>query len=829
MKFLPCLFLVSTCLAAPAAPPVRIGILAFRPKPQAQAQWAPLAGVLGRALPGREIQVETLTYPELDAAIAGRRVDFVLTNPAHYILLRSHHHLTSPLATLATTESGQRVSAFGGVILTRAGDPAHARLEDLRKATIAIPDLASLGGYQMQAYELRKAGLPLPDRDRLVVTGMPHDNVVRAVLEGRADAGFVRTGTLEAMAREGRLDPARIRVLQTLPTPYPVALSTRLYPEWPFAALPHADEQVARRVAGALLLLGEDDPAAHAMGIQGFAVPADYEPVARILRELRLPPYEAPPPFTFADVWARYRWPFLAVAVSLLAAAVLGIRLLLAHRRLRSSRELFALAFQMSPDPISIHRLDDGTCVAVNQGYLRATGHAREDLVGRRGFGKDYQTWADATQLLAFMERLRRDGAVDAQEATFLAKDGQPLTGVVSARILDLDGVPHVLAIARDVTGLRKAEGERRALEAQLHQAQKMESLGVLAGGVAHDMNNVLAAIMGLASAHVETTPEGTPTRKAFETILKAAERGGKLVKGLLRFARQNPAEERVLDLNALIQEEASLLERTTLARVRLRMELDPGLRPIRGEAGALANALMNLCVNAVEALPADGSLTLRTRNAGPSTVEAEVEDDGAGMGPEILERALDPFFTTKEPGKGTGLGLSMVYSTVKAHRGTLDIRSEPGRGTRVVLRFPAVVGIPAAPAGDTAKASGPARPLSVLVVDDDELALASTQALVAALGHTCTSAARGEEALALAGADTDLVIMDLNMPGLGGARTLPLLRARWPKLPVLLATGKADQTALDLVRGCAHVTLLEKPFTLADLRTALLALEPAP
>jgi len=167
----------------------------------------------------------------------------------------------------------------------------------------------------------------------------------------------------------------------------------------------------------------------------------------------------------------------------------------------------------------------------------------------------------------------------------------------------------------------------------------------------------VLGAILGLASAHIENQPAGSTAHRAFGTIIKAAERGGKVVKGMLNFARQSPAEDREIDVNAVLREEVRLLERTTLSKVRLEMDLAPDLRAIRGDASALTHAFMNLCVNAVDALPENGTLALRTRNVDKDWIEVQVEDSGTGMGKEVLERALDPFFTTKEQGKGTGLG----------------------------------------------------------------------------------------------------------------------------------------------------------------------------
>ena len=269
-------------------------------------------------------------------------------------------------------------------------------------------------------------------------------------------------------------------------------------------------------------------------------------------------------------------------------------------------------------------------------------------------------------------------------------------------------------------------------------------------------------------------------------------------------------------------------MERTTLSKIRLEVDLASQLHPIRGDTSALTHAFMNLCVNAVDAMPENGTLALRTRNIDQDWVEVIVEDTGTGMPKDILEKALDPFFTTKGVGKGTGLGLSMVYSTVKAHRGYMEIQSELNHGTRVRLCFPAcgVANTPAPTAVLHPKLlSGT---LSVLLVDDDELIQSSIQAILETLGHGVTAAFSGEEALQMlaTGSKPDLIILDMNMPGLGGTGTLPRLRAILPTVPILLATGRADQSALDLANAHPFVTLLAKPFSMKELQQHLEVLE---
>jgi signal transduction histidine kinase/CheY-like chemotaxis protein len=383
-------------------------------------------------------------------------------------------------------------------------------------------------------------------------------------------------------------------------------------------------------------------------------------------------------------------------------------------------------------------------------------------------------------------------------------------------------GPDVVIAVVRDMTRQKRGEAQRLNLQLQLQQAQKMESLGNLAGGVAHDMNNVLGAILGIASFLQEMRPEGEHLGKAADTIVKAANRGAELVRNLLRFARQEPIRRNNLDLNSLVGDVAQLLERTTLAKINLALDLAPALRPVSGDPSSLTHSLMNICVNSVDAMPNGGTLTMRTRNVDDGWVEIAITDTGCGMPPEVLQKALDPFFTTKGTGKGTGLGLTMVYSTVKAHGGWMDLQSEPGKGTCVTLRFR-----PAEPGGAPSEpqdVDGPpvqAHALKILVVDDDELMQVTLLRLLETLGHVPVTAADGESALvSLAeGSLPNLILLDMNMPGLGGMGTLPRIRANHPALPVVLITGKADQDALALVQTYPCVSLLPKPFSLGELR----------
>jgi len=487
---------------------------------------------------------------------------------------------------------------------------------------------------------------------------------------------------------------------------------------------------------------------------------------------------------------------------------------------LRASEEKFSQIFLSSPDAIAITDFEDGTVYDINPGFTRLLGYEPSEAIGHRTTQEGLTLWADPTGRDLFRTQMASLGKVANLPAAFLRKDGQVVQVLLSSSLLEVEGVPRALSVIRDVTEHRRIEEERRQLEIQVYKSQRLESLGSLAGGMAHDMNNVLGAILGIASIHHETAPQGSPLQRAMDIILKACVRGRTLVQGLLGFARKGLAEQQVLDLNDLVQEQVALLERTTLQKVRLQVDLAGGLRPIMGDPGALTHLIMNLCVNAVDAMETGGTLRLATRNEGRDFVLLEVVDTGCGMAKEVLDRALDPFFTTKPQGKGTGLGLPIVYGTVKAHGGSLEIESLPAVGTTIRIHLPSCEGA-AGTAGSESPIPAQQASLRVLVVDDDALVQTSLELMLTGLHHRTTLVSSGEEAIRRLeeGLEVDLVVLDLNMPGLGGEATLPHLRRLRPDLPVLLSTGRSDQRALDLAARSTRVNLLAKPYTLEEIR----------
>ena len=388
--------------------------------------------------------------------------------------------------------------------------------------------------------------------------------------------------------------------------------------------------------------------------------------------------------------------------------------------------------------------------------------------------------------------------------------------------ILDRDGRYQGRRISnRDVTERKLAAEHQRALEAQLQQSQKMESLGVLVAGVAHNINNVLAIVMGTASLREQFVAEPSD-REAYQSIGKVCMRGREVVKSLIHFAQPTLAVRAPLELHSLIREVCGLLDSTSRNRVRIVEAFAPEPLWINGDAGSINHALVNLCLNALDAMPDGGLLTLRTAILAGDRVEVAVEDDGAGMAPEVLGHVLEPFYTTKEVGKGTGLGLSMTYGVITAHGGSIDLASQPGQGTTVTLRFPRIQ--PPAP-NEPVKAAAPALGgLNVFLVDDDEdVRFLMTRMLKKAGVRQVKTFSGGEAAVRSLGSGErpDLVILDQNMPGMNGIQTMAKVRAMLPEMPILISSGQPDIEDWDEFKG-PLVSVLSKPFTMEEIQAKL-------
>lgn len=311
-----------------------LGVFAFRPKEILENRYQALADYLSQELGDVDVKLRVMTQGEIERALAAKQLDLLLTNPSHYVVVRTQFNLTGALATQIALENGQATSQLGGVIITRNEAGGPQTLADIKGRKVAIPGSKFLGGYQTQAYELLQVGLQLPEDVVFDEVGS-HDAVIKAVLDGKDEVGFIRTGLIEQFVHEGKLDPIRLRIINRQQYPgFPYLVSTRIYPEWAFVALPHVDSRRVRKIASSLMLLEADHPVSLAAGIAGFAPPADYLPVENIMRELKSPPFDRVELIKPTDIWRQYK----VVAVIVLVFA--GVIAVLVGLLLRRNRQL---------------------------------------------------------------------------------------------------------------------------------------------------------------------------------------------------------------------------------------------------------------------------------------------------------------------------------------------------------------------------------------------------------------------------------------------------------------------------------------------------------
>jgi two-component system, cell cycle sensor histidine kinase and response regulator CckA len=498
---------------------------------------------------------------------------------------------------------------------------------------------------------------------------------------------------------------------------------------------------------------------------------------------------------------------------------------------LRSARELFEGAFENAP--VGMAMLDaqeqSGSFIRVNAAFADMLGRRQEDLTGLSF--SDVTHPDDIPTTKAGLERiLRGEMLEDERLKRYVRTDGSIAWGYLRATLVrGADGAPrYALGVVADITSRVEAEKEQARLEILLRQSQKLEGIGRLAGGIAHDFNNLLAVILNYAELGA-TDAEGD-VAEAFAEISRAGERAADLTTTLLVFSKQKVAKPVPLGVNDLVDEMENFLLRTIGSDVELSTSLDPQAPVVWCDKVQLEQALMNLAVNARDAMPQGGRLLIETRSvdlrdtelrgvpglASGRCAEIRVTDTGTGMPPETLDRVFEPFFTTKEVRHGTGLGLAMVYGTARAAGGTVLVESEEGVGTTVRMLFPRSDEAASSEVEQAAELRPPRGALNLLVVEDEDGVRRVLDRILTRHGHEVLTAAHPDEALELVndGASIDMLITDVVMPGMSGPQLAARLTELQPGLPVLFISGYTDSPG-ELPAGA---TLLRKPFTSAAL-----------
>jgi two-component system, cell cycle sensor histidine kinase and response regulator CckA len=493
-----------------------------------------------------------------------------------------------------------------------------------------------------------------------------------------------------------------------------------------------------------------------------------------------------------------------------------------ARRSLEEQRTQLRELFDRSPEGIVL--VDDQDVILdVNTefqrmfGYTRAEvlGHPVNDLIVPEG---RFAEAVDITRRVAGGERIET-------EAVRRRKDGTLLDVSILATPVDLGDERRVFGIYRDIT-------QQKATEVQLLHSQRLEAVGQLAGGVAHDFNNILTVILGQANSLLEEAKDET-LRRDLVQIEKAANRAANLTRQLLTFSRRDVVAPEPVNLNDFLTEARDFLDRTIGDQIELATEMDEAVPPVLADPGQLHQVILNLLINARDAMPGGGRVVVRTRTLPPTPdtkwavnseglgwVELEVEDTGCGMTDEEMARVFEPFFTTKPRGQGTGLGMSTVYGIVERAGGTIEVETEKDRGTTFRIRLPAMSD------GEAVQPSAPAKVLSprkderaiILLADDDAPVLEIARIILERRGYRVIATDSGPEALKIAlGMEEapDLLLTDLVMPEMSGQKLAEEIQTRWPGVRTLFMTGYTDgQWAREFeMRPAGGPEMLQKPF----------------
>jgi PAS domain S-box-containing protein len=526
--------------------------------------------------------------------------------------------------------------------------------------------------------------------------------------------------------------------------------------------------------------------------------------------------------------WRRTAWVVgLGWLAAMLMMAALTVWLLREWERRQTTEQRYRMLFESNPYSAVLIDAETGRFLDVNAAAIELYGFSREEFLAMKA------TDLTVPEDIPAAEAMRHD-AVDhdttaIRELRHRCRDGKIVSVETSVRRIEIDGRTALMTIAQDVTG-------RRAIEEQLRQSQKMEAVGQLTGGIAHDFNNMLTVILANADALQEndaSDDKSLPER--VEQIGAAVVRASDLTRQLLAFSRKQALDPKRTDLNDLVGSTRKLLRRALGEQVEIDAVLAEDLWTINIDRTQLETALVNLCVNARDAMPNGGKLLIETRNVmleadgqtqaagvapGPYAMLA-VTDTGTGMPPEILAKVFDPFFTTKESGKGTGLGLSMVYGFIKQSNGHVRVYSEVGRGTTFKLYLPRIEGVHEE-AEVWEKAPLPRGVERILLVEDEPQVRSSVAQQLRSLGYDVSEAsdgASGVTACAAASQPFDLLLTDVVMPGaLNGRALADEVARRWPVTRIVFMSGYTGGAIVQHGHLDPGVTLLSKPFRKADL-----------
>ncbi|NQU56410.1 MAG: PhnD/SsuA/transferrin family substrate-binding protein [Rhodospirillales bacterium] len=588
-------FLPGLAVAQSANPEkVKIGVLAFRGPEAALKRWAMTAQYLGQSIEGYNFEMVPLSLADMKKTVANDELDFVLTNTGNYVDLEARYGITR-IVTLRTPSTVLAGNVFGAVIFSRADRQDIQTLEDLKGKSFMAVERNGFGGFQMAWRELKEHGIdPFEDFSALTFTGFPQGQSVEAVLEGRVDAATFRTNTLELLQAEGKINMQDFRILNTREYPgFPFAVSTRLYPEWPFSRMKGTPQELAQKVAIALLSMPAKSPAALKGRYGGWTVPLDYQPVHELFRELRIGPYEDIGRITLTDILKQHGHWIVLVAALLVITVV-------------------------------------------------------------------WATWIEV---------------------------------LVTRRTKELSDTN--LELERQISERIRAEEEAHHRRAELAHIDRLNTMGEMASGFAHELNQPLAAIVNYARGCIRRIQkqqcDSDMILDTLNQVTEQATRAGEVIKRIRAFVRKDEPERTRADINHVINESLAFMKGDAERQnIKIELDLQPNLPAVIIDHIQVEQVILNLIRNAFEAMsetPATAhGLNIRTGVSGEGKICVTVIDTGPGL-LQNEESMFDPFVTSKA--NGLGLGLSISRSIVEAHGGDLYVTHDHGPGAALTFTLP--------------------------------------------------------------------------------------------------------------------------------------------
>ena len=504
---------------------------------------------------------------------------------------------------------------------------------------------------------------------------------------------------------------------------------------------------------------------------------------------------------------------------------------------IRKNEEKFFKVFKASPDAITIASMEDGKYIDVNEIFLQITGFTRDEIIGYTS--TEVNVWVDMNNRETFIAQLAKYKFLNNFETQYRMKSGEIRDFSVSSEVIELEQKQCSFNFIKDITESKRMQREKESLQAQLIQAQKLESVGRLAGGVAHDFNNMLAVILGHTELAMEKIDPEQPVFANLQQIHRAADRSASITRQLLAFARKQIVAPKVIDLNETVTGMLKMLLRLIGEDINLAWLPGNRLWSVKIDPTQIDQILANLCVNARDAIGGVGKITVETRNCKlddqyctthPGFVPGEyvqlaVSDNGSGIDQEILSHIFEPFFTTKGVGEGTGLGLATVYGIVKQNEGFINIDSEPGQGTTFTIYLPRHLGATDQEHIDVAEKIALHGDATILLVEDEPTLLHMVREMLQPLGYTVLAAGNPRQAISLADNSTGaihLLLTDVVMPEMNGRDLANHLRSSFPQLKCLFMSGYTSDIITKQGLLDEGVQFIQKPFSKNDLATKI-------